>query len=541
MKEPVWFQNAIIYGIDVKTFCDGNGDGIGDFEGLISKLDYLVELGVTCLWILPFYPSPLQDNGYDIADYYRVDPRLGDLDIFFQFILEAKRHGLRVVTDLVMNHTSRDNPWFQASRRAEHSRFRDYYVWTQDPPPTAPDEGNIFPGEESSVWTWDEMAGAFYHHRFYSFQPSLRIENTLVQDEIRKVIDYWLCYGVDGLRIDAASHMIEPRGRTGTAPEQPHKILKGVREWAEQSQRDVVLIGEADERPQEIAEFFGEGDELNMLFNFLLNNFIFLSLASESAEPMQRVLEMMPPLPAGCSWANFLRNLDEADLERLSDEERDQVFEAFAPRETMRIFDRGIRRRIAPMLKGNRRRLELAFSLMFSLPGSPALVYGDEIGVGENLDWEGRTAVRPLMQWSSKRNGGFSTAAAAKLFREPIVEGKFGFRKINVEDQLADEDSFLHWMKSLIATRRRCPEIGSGEIQVIRIDNPAVFAHRIRHAGTSLLFLHNLSSEPAEVPLADLSRMDPDMVTVFPINPTELDDGDVDLPPYGYYWLRSTL
>ncbi len=536
----VWYQNAIIYGIDVKTFFDGNGDGIGDFEGLIEKLDYLEDLGVTCLWLTPFYPSPLKDNGYDIADYYNVDSRLGSIDRFFNFVIEAKKRGMRVISDLVMNHTSDEHPWFRASRRSKCSRFRDYYVWEQDPPPTKPGEGSIFPGEESGVWEWDEAAGAFYHHRFYKFQPSLRVENHHVQEEIRKVIDYWLCFGLDGLRIDAASHMIEPRGRESTEPEQPHKILDEVRDWAESNQRDVVLMGEADEKPQKVARFFGGGDELNMLLNFLLNNYMFLSLAIGNAEPMQRVLELMPPLPTGCSWANFLRNLDEVDLERLTEEERKKVFAAFAPDEDMRIYGRGIRRRLSPMLGGNRKWLELAFSLMFSLPGAPTIVYGDEIGLGENLDWDGRGAVRTPMQWTSGRNGGFSDARVSELYRKPIADGKFGYRKVNVADQLEDESSLLNWMKKIISVRRSCPEIGTGELQVIRIDDPKVFAHRIRHAGMSLLFLHNMSDTPSRVPLGALSRMDVDLETIFPKDRSELEDGDIDLPPYGYYWLRST-
>lgn len=536
----VWFQNAVIYGVDIDTFFDSDGDGNGDFEGLRQKIGYFVELGVTCLWILPFYPTPDRDNGYDITDYLAVRRRVGDLETFTRFVQEAKSHGIRVVTDLVMNHTSDQHPWFQASRRSSHSRFRDYYVWTQDPPTPKPDKGTIFPGEEETVWTWDETAGAFYHHRFYSHEPSLNLGNELVQEELKKAIDFWLCFGVDGMRVDAASHMIESRGLPGTAPDDPHGLLRDVRAWASEHQRDVVLIGEADEEPDRLASFFGNGDELNMLFNFVLNNYIFLALARQHAEPMQRVLEILPPVPARCVWANFLRNLDEVDLERLTPDELDEVWREFAPDEGMRIFGRGIRRRLAPMLTDDRRRLEMAWSLLFSLPGAPVIMYGDEIAMGENLDWPGREAVRGLMQWTAGRNGGFSTATAGKLVRKPIRDERWGYRNRNVEKQLADPDSFLSWMRRLIRLRRSTPEIGTGQLQVVRIADERVFAHRIRHEGGSMFFVHNLSAKHASVPLDDLSRLDHDLQQIFPEGKKDdLANGSIDLPPFGYAWFRA--
>ncbi|MDQ2671019.1 MAG: alpha-amylase family protein [Gemmatimonadota bacterium] len=541
-QRDLWFRNAIFYGIDVSTFQDGNGDGVGDFVGLTHRLDYLTHLGVTCIWLLPFYPTPDCDNGYDIADYFAINPLHGTLGDFVEFLREAHGRGLRVLADLVVNHTSDQHPWFRQARRDPHSPYRDYYVWSEEPIPPPPGKGTIFPGEEDGVWTWDDEAGLYYYHRFYGCEPELRHDNPRVREEIRRIMGFWLQLGVDGFRLDAASHMIEPKGLPGVELDDPHGLLKGYRRFHSRRRGDGVLLAEADVEADHLGDFFGSGDdEMNLMFNFVLDNYLMLALARESAEPLVHALEIVPPAPASCQWVNFLRNLDELDLERLTEAQRQEVFRAFAPKEDMRIFGRGIRRRLAPMLGGNRARMELAFSLLFTLPGTPMFVYGDEIGMGDDLTIEGRDAVRTPMQWSDEANAGFSTADAARLPHPVISRGKFGYRKVNVAEQRKDPASFFTWMGHLIRTRRENPELGWGRTTIVETGNPAVLVTRAEHDGDVVIAAHNLSRKRVAVDLqiegAAVKRMEPLLHDTRGTAPLRR-RGHVDMSPYGYVWYR---
>ncbi|OQW31071.1 MAG: hypothetical protein A4E19_20565 [Nitrospira sp. SG-bin1] len=536
--QGLWYKNAVLYGLDVATFQDSNGDGIGDFPGLIDRLDYLTDLGVTCVWLLPFFPSPNRDNGYDVTDYLGVDPRLGTFDEFHRFVRKAGERGIRVLIDLVMDHTSNEHPWFRAARQDPASRYRRYYTWTDSPPPHEPEKGNIFPDQESSVWTFDEVAGQYYYHRFYHFEPDLDVMHPEVREEIKRVIDFWLSFGVSGFRVDAVSHMIEspiPVADPALVHD-PHQVLRDLRSFASSRRTDVALLGEADVKLEELRAFFGEGSELHLLYNFFLDNLLFLSLATGRAEPIERALRLLPSIPHECQWINFLRNLDELDLERLTEDEREQVYVAFAPDPEMRIFGRGIRRRLAPML-GDPRKVRMALSLLFSLPGTPMLIYGDEIGMGENLSLDGRNAVRTPMQWSSARHAGFSTAAAQVLTVPVVTKGQFSYRRINVDRQVVEQDSTLNIAKRLIRLRRQCPEWGWGMCRVLATGEPGIFAHSCEWKGQRLIAVHNLAEKAASVRL----DREPE-TTLTPLLPNDCrshgDSHRLEIPSYGYGWYR---
>ena len=544
-----WYKNSVVYAVDVETFQDSDGDGVGDFRGLTDRLDYLRRLGVDCLWVLPFYPTSGRDNGYDVTDYYGVDDRFGDPGDFAEFLNEAESHGIRVLVDLIANHTSDQHPWFQRAREDPDSKYRDYYVWTDDPDDAPFDAETVFPGQEEGVWTYDDEAEAYYFHRFYDFEPGLNIANPDVREEIRDVMGYWLRLGVDGFRLDAASHLLEAKGFERTRPRDPHGVLREFREFVTRRNGDAVLLGEVDVEPDRLGEFFGDGDELTMLFDFLLDNYLFLGLARESADAVVEGLRLLPSPPPEGQWVNFLRNLDELDLERLTQSERDDVFEAFAPTEEMRIFGRGIRRRLAPMLAEDAaagespglRRVRLAVSLLFSLPGTPMLVYGDEIGMGDDLSLDGRTAVRTPMQWADARNAGFSDADAADLPTPVVSEGPFGYDRVNVRDQEFDPDSLFNWMQRLVHVRKENPEIGWGTFELVETAPQSVLAHRCAHGGSGVTAVHNLAGEEATVslPASDAARA----TDVFADRRYEPLDGDGDgfeftLSPYGYRWLR---
>lgn len=538
--DDLWYKNAIVYGVDVKSFYDSNGDGIGDFAGLSEKLPYIAELGVTALWLLPFYPSPWRDNGYDISNYLGVDPRLGKLTDFTNLVHRAGEYGIRVIADLVMNHSSKEHPWFEAARRDPNSRYRDYYIWDESPSPPAPGEGTIFPGQEETVWTFDDVARAYYYHRFYCSEPELNFANPEVRDEILRTMDLWISLGVAGFRMDAVSHMVEKSHLTSRSKGDPHEFLRRIREYASQRRPDIVLLGEADVKLGRVMDFFGGGDEMNMLFNFLLTNYYFLALATQRAEPLVHILPHLTNLPRHAQWLNFMRNLDEADLEQLSETEREQAYAQFAPDPEMRIYGRGVRRRIAPMLKGDRRWMKLAYSLLFSIPGAPCLVYGDEIGMGEDLSQPGRNAVRSPMQWSDAPNAGFSSAR--QLIRPAIDKGPFAYRKVNVAQQEQDPDSFLHWVRQLIAARRQCPEIGCGEYRHLPVDAPSVLAHRCEWQGRLFLALHNLSDQPVQICL-DLSDQLPQQTLHTILGQGEpLPTGaarEIHLEGYEFHWYRG--
>jgi maltose alpha-D-glucosyltransferase/alpha-amylase len=536
-KEP-WYANAVFYGVDVSTYQDSNGDGIGDFPGLSSRVDYLADLGVTCVWLLPFFPTPDGDNGYDVQDYFGVDPRLGTLQDFIRFVRKAGERGMRVMIDLVMDHTSDQHPWFQAARHDRRSRYRCYYLWTDAPPPIDPDERNIFPGEEQTVWTFDELAGQYYYHQFYHFEPDLDVLRPEVQDEIKRVIDYWLSFGIAGFRVDAVSHMIQSplEDETHPAIHDPHQILRDVRAYTSERRPDAALLGEADVVPAELGAFFGKNDELHLLYNFVLTNYLFLAFATEQAEPISRALRLLPPVPETGRFVNFLRNLDELDLERLSDSERGQVFRAFAPEPDMIIFGRGIRRRLAPML-ATRHKLELALSLLCSMPGAPLLIYGDEIGMGDNLALEGRDAVRTPMQWSPEPQGGFTTAPSNSLPLPPIDSGAFGYARVNVADQKRDPGSLLNWTTRLLRARRECPEWGAGKVHTFETGEPTVLGHQAEWQGQRVMSLHNLADKTCTVRL----NQEPNSALLCLLSSSsenELNGPTIRMESYGYRWYR---
>jgi maltose alpha-D-glucosyltransferase / alpha-amylase len=539
----LWYKNAFIYAVDVEKFQDSNGDGIGDFPGLIGRLPYLADLGVTCVWLLPFFRSPNRDNGYDVEDYYSVDPRHGTLADAVDFIRKAGEHGIRVLIDLVVDHTSDTHPWFQAARHDTSSRFYSYYYWSKDPPPVElARQDSIFPSVEDTVWTFDPVAEAYYFHRFYNFQPQLNFANPQVVDEVHRVMDFWMSFGPLGFRIDAASHIIQTFDQASGLPVAPHRILREMRLFVESRRKDAILIGESDVPADELVAFFGEGDELNMLFNFLMSQYVFLALAQKEAEPVTRGLGLLPSVPESAQWANFLRNLDELDMERLTDEDRLKVYEAFAPEDTMRIYGRGVRRRLAPMLGGDPRRIRVAFSLLFSLPGTPAIVYGDEIGMGENLSLPERNAVRLPMQWSAEDHAGFSKGSGGNS-PHVLSKGAFGYRKVNAAAQARDPKSLLNWMKGLIATRRKCPEFGWGVCHPVATSHPAVLALRTEWRGSHILTIHNLSDKVCTATLDLRHPRFADVMPLFGDARSELSGTRLKtkLEPYGFQWLSAAL
>jgi maltose alpha-D-glucosyltransferase/alpha-amylase len=534
----LWYKNAVIYCLDVETFMDSDGDGIGDFRGLAHRLDHVEALGATCLWLLPFQPSPNRDNGYDITDYYGVDPRLGSLGDFVEFTRAARDRGLRIIVDLVVNHTSVDHPWFQEARRNPNSPRRDWYVWSKEKPKDLR-EGMVFPGVQDSTWTWDEMAGAWYMHRFFRHQPDLNIANPAVREEIERIMGFWLQLGATGFRLDAVPFLIEYRGvEPARDRPDPHRYLVEMRDFLDWREAESVMLAEANIEMKDVDEYFGAGDRLHMIFNFMLNQYLFLALARGEADPVVRVLRETPKLPLIGQWGTFLRNHDELDLGRLTEAERAEAFAAFGPEERMQIFGRGIRRRLASMLGGDARRIAMAHSLMFALPGTPVIWYGEEIGMGEDLSQPDRWPVRAPMQWSDEPNAGFSTAPPERLMRPVIADGEFGFPRVNATAQRNRHGSLLEHCRRLVDTRRSCPEIGWGECQVLDIGAPGVLALRLEWRGAAVVTLHNLSANPAEVHLppgmGELRLLLGDTEDCVPESPGR----PLLLDGYGFRWFR---
>jgi trehalose synthase len=541
----LWWKNAVVYCLDVETYLDWNGDGIGDFAGLAQRLDHLADLGVTCIWLMPFYPSPQRDDGYDITDFYGVDPRLGTHGDLVEVIRTANDRGMRVIADLVVNHTSDRHPWFRSARAAKDSPHRDYYVWRADPPPDTSAQV-VFPDQEDSIWQLEERTGEWYLHKFYKEQPDLNVANPQVRDEIAKVMGFWLQLGLSGFRVDAVPFLLETAGVDEQEADRfrhPHQYLRALRAMVGRRAEAAVLLGEVNLPHEQQAEFFGgpDGDELTMQFDFIAMQAMYLSLARCDAAPLATALTSRPAVSPDNQWGMFVRNHDELTLDKLSDEERAEVFAAFGPEERMQVYGRGLVRRLPPMLAGDPRRIRLVYSLMFSLPGTPVLFYGEEIGMGENLDVPGRLAVRTPMQWTSGRNGGFSTAAPGRLPR-PMVSGAYGPEHVNVADQRRDPESLLAFMRTLIRRYRESPELGWGIFEVLAQPHPGVLAHLSRWEDGVLLAVHNLTPEPCTVPLvvpgcAAGHRLE-DLLTV---GSTPLgDDGSVELvlDGYGYRWLR---
>jgi maltose alpha-D-glucosyltransferase / alpha-amylase len=541
-----WYKEAVIYCVEVESFQDSNGDGIGDIRGLIGRLDYLSRLGVTCLWLNPIHPSPHRDDGYDVADYYTVDPKLGSLGDFAELALQARQRGIRILLDLVVNHTSNQCPWFVSARSSVDSQYRDWYVWSRDEPSDRR-QGIVFPGEQTETWTFDDQAGAWYYHRFYDFQPDLNWSNPAVRDEIKKVMGFWLQLGASGFRVDAAPFVLE-QVRPGVDPGPlDFSILDDWREDVQWRTGDAVLLCEANVEPDELAKYCGgrpdgPNDRAHMLFNFLLNAKVWLALARSDAEPVIEALRTMPRLPAMAQWATFLRNHDELDLSRLTEEQRKDAFTAFAPKDDMRIYHRGIRRRLAPMLRGNRRRIELAYSLQFTMPGTPVLRYGEEIGMGEDLALPGRDAIRTPMQWDDGPAAGFSTGSADQLARPAPARGTYGFRRVNVRAQQREPESLLRWFQYLIGTVRECPEIGVGQCSVLDVPLPrSVLAHRFDAPEGSILLLHNLADQPMTVDLGPVDGVADRPYEVFADGaypPLGKRLSGLQLAGWGYRWIR---
>jgi maltose alpha-D-glucosyltransferase / alpha-amylase len=541
-----WYKEAVIYCIEVDSFQDSDGDGRGDLRGLISRLDYLARLGVTCLWLNPIHPTPNRDDGYDVADYYGVDARLGTLGDFAELTAEAGQRGIRIMLDLVVNHTSNEHPWFRSARSSPDSPYRDWYVWSDTEPPDRR-QGIVFPGEQRDTWSFDDEARAWYFHRFYDFQPDLNWTNKQLRAEVKKVMGFWLQMGASGFRIDAAPFVLE-QVQAGVDPGPlDFSILEDWHEDVQWRRGDAVLLCEANVPPDELAGYFGgrpdgPNDRAHMLFSFVINTRLWLALARADAEPLVDSLRGMPHVPAMAQWATFLRNHDELDLSRLTDEQRNDVFTAFGARPDMRLFGRGIRRRLAPMFGGDRRHMQLAYALQFSMPGTPVMRYGEEIGMGENLALAGRDAIRTPMQWDTSRGAGFSGAASEQLVRPVVSRGPFRATKINVRAQQRDPDSLLRWFEQLIRVLRECPEIGVGRCTVLDVPLPrSVLAHRFDAPEGSILLLHNLSDEPVTV---DIGRLDG--VTGRPFE--EFADGPypppgarlarLELRGWGYRWIR---
>ncbi|MFI6796026.1 alpha-amylase family protein [Streptosporangium canum] len=531
----LWWKNAVVYCLDVETYKDGNGDGIGDFRGLTQQIDHLDRLGVTCIWLMPFFPTPNRDDGYDITDFYSVDPRLGTLGDFVEFMRTARDRGIRVIADLVVNHTSDEHPWFKEARSSRDSAKRDWYIWQDDPDPVDPKD-LVFPDKEDSIWELDEKTGQYYLHSFYRFQPDLNVANPEVRDEIARILGFWMELGLSGFRVDAVPFLIE-----GIGPD-PHEFLADLRAFMNRRDGTSILLGEVNLPYPDLMEYFGDGngDQVTMCFDFIGMQRFHLSMARQNPQALAEALRERPAPPDDSHWATFVRNHDELTLDKLTEAEKHEVFDAFGPDKDMQVYDRGLRRRLPPMLGGDQRRLKLAYSVLFSLPGTPVLFYGEEIGLGENLEGEGRMAVRIPMQWS--RSGGFSPDPKTLV---PTPADEYGPRHVNVDDQRRDPDSMLRWITMLVERYRESPELAWGRYEVLDAGDEAVLAHRADAEGGTVIAVHNFADREAEVELVlrDLGRCE--------VLTDLLVDGTLDLPsdgrvtfalePYGTRWLRAAV
>jgi maltose alpha-D-glucosyltransferase/alpha-amylase len=541
MINDLWYKNAVIYCVSVATFMDANGDGIGDFKGLMRRLDYLQGLGITAIWLMPFQPSPHKDDGYDVADYYGVDSRYGDLGDFVEFAHGCEQRGMRVLIDLVVNHTSNQHPWFKEARHDPNSKYRDWYVWSKKKPKSA-NSGVVFPGVQKSTWTYDDVAKAYYFHRFYDFQPDLNTANPDVQAEILKIMGFWLQLGVSGFRMDAVPFVISQKGANVKNPVEDYDMLRTFSQFLTWREGEAIILAEANVLPDTDMKYFGtSGERLQMMFNFEVNQHLFYAMASADSRTLVRAMLATKRRPPTAQWGQFLRNHDELDLGRLEKQQRQTVFSAFGPEPAMQLYQRGIRRRLAPMLQGDRRRLELAYSLMLTLPGTPVVRYGDEIGMGDNLSLPERNCARTPMQWSTEPNGGFTKSD--KPVCPVICDGAYGYPHVNVADQRRDPNSLLNWMERMIRMRKEVPEIGWGEFSFLTTRQPEVLAMRYYWKNNAVLFLHNLRSEPREVRFllkdaADKGCMLVNLLSNDHSQPEMNDEHCVVLEPYGYRWYR---
>ncbi|MGP9805424.1 maltose alpha-D-glucosyltransferase [Paracoccus sp. NSM] len=533
-----WYKDAVIYQLHIKAFMDSNGDGIGDFAGLMQRLDYVQELGVTAIWLLPFYPSPLRDDGYDIADYRSINPSYGTMRDFKAFVAEAHKRGIRVITELVINHTSDQHPWFQKARHAKPgSAARDWYVWS-DTDEKWPETRIIFLDTEKSNWTWDPVAGAYYWHRFYSHQPDLNFDNPKVLAEVLKVMRMWLEMGVDGLRLDAIPYLVERDGTNNENLPETHDVLKAIRADLDAHFPDRMLLAEANQWPEDTRPYFGEGDECHMGFHFPLMPRMYMALAQADRHPITDIIRQTPEIPENCQWGIFLRNHDELTLEMVTSEERDYLWQTYATDTRARI-NLGIRRRLAPLMQNDRRKIELLNSLLLSMPGTPIIYYGDEIGMGDNYYLGDRDGVRTPMQWSGDRNAGFSTAKPQQLYLPAIIDAVYGHQVINVEAQAEDPSSLLNWMRRMITVRRQHPAFGRGEMTLLYPGNRKILAYLRQHEGRAYLCVANLSDAAQAVEL-DLARHRGRVPVELTGRSAFPPIGDLPymltLPAYGFYW-----
>jgi maltose alpha-D-glucosyltransferase/alpha-amylase len=535
----LWYKDAVIYQLHVKSFCDGDGDGIGDFRGLTGKLDYLQELGVDCLWLLPMYPSPFRDDGYDIADYYSLHPSYGTIEHFREFIDAAHGRGLRVITELVLNHTSDQHPWFKEARSSPDNPRRDWYVWS-DSDDRYRDVRIIFLDTEQSNWAWDPVSKSHYWHRFFSHQPDLNYDNPTVREEMWQVMKFWLDMGVDGFRVDAVPYLIEREGTSCENLPETHDVLKFIRARLDAHFADKVLLAEANQWPEDVRAYFGDGDEFHMAFHFPLMPRMFMALRLEDRKPLVEIVERTPPIPDTCQWGIFLRNHDELTLEMVTDAERDYMYEEYA-RDPVARLNLGIRRRLAPLLEGDRRRVELMNGLLMSLPGSPIVYYGDEIGMGDNIYLGDRNGVRTPMQWNGGWNAGFSTADPERLAQPLISNPLYGYQAVNVESQRRADHSLLNWMRRLIRVRKSTRVFSRGSITFLHPANHRVLAYTRSIDGDTVLVVNNLSgtAQVAELDLRPLDGAIPIEMfgrSLFP-RIGEL-PYMLTLGPYDFYWFK---
>jgi maltose alpha-D-glucosyltransferase / alpha-amylase len=540
----LWYKNAIIYSLSVGTYMDANGDGIGDFIGLTRRLDYLQGLGITAIWLMPFQVSPGRDDGYDVADYYGVDPRYGTLGDFVEFTHAAEQRGIRVLIDLVVNHTSNEHAWFKEARKDPHSKYRDWYIWSKRKPANA-SVGMVFPGVQKSTWSFDEQAKAWYFHRFYEFQPDLNTSNPEVQAEILKIMGFWIQLGVSGFRMDAVPFVIADKRPDLRKPEEHYDMLRMFREFLQWRRGDCIVLAEANVLPDTDMEYFGgDGDRMHMMFNFQVNQHLFYALASADSRPLIKALKATKPRPATGQWGMFLRNHDELDLGRLAERQRQKVFATFGPDPEMQLYERGIRRRLAPMLDGDRRRLELAYSLLFTLPGSPVIRYGDELGMGDDLHLPERNCARTPMQWSNEPQGGFTKSDKPHI---PIIAGgPYGYEHINAAIQRRHPESLLNWTERIIRMRKEVPEVGWGDFVIIASGDRSVLIMRYDWRNNSVLFVHNLDARPREVAFSvGLDEADAEqrklLINLLSEDHSHADDSGshrIIIEPYGYRWYR---
>jgi maltose alpha-D-glucosyltransferase / alpha-amylase len=534
MKDQ-WYHNAIIYSLDVETYKDSNGDGIGDFAGLVSKLDHLSGLGINCLWLRPFFPSPLVDDGYDVMEYFDIDHRFGNLGDFVDFVLKARALGIRVIIDLVVNHTSDKHVWFKNSRKNKDSKYRDYYIWKKKPTKKEQAEENML--TDGGIWEYDPEAEAYYMHHFYKEQPDLNIANPEVRKEIKKIMGFWLQLGVSGFRIDSAHILVHE------TKDKVFEMLEEMRNFLSSRNSEAVLLGEANVTVNDFHKFFSNGNKrLHFLFNFYTNKNLFLSFVRRKPEPLISALQETKVTEG--EWVNFIRTHDELNLEMLSEDERNEVFEMFAPDEKMRLFGHGIRRRLPPMLNGDRKKMELIYCIMFSLPGLPLINYGEEIAMGDDLSLKGRESLRTVMQWDGHNNAGFSDASKDKLVHPVIDSGDYDFREVNVSRQQKDPDSFMNWMARLISTRKHSPQLSFGECKILKNNTGSVFSFYNLWENNVVILLHNLNNKDYKLKLDIEDKKLGSINEIF--SNQKYDDvkdihDEIDISAYGYRWFKCII